>query len=406
MYVLNDEQVAYILEDIRRNGIESEELQLDLLDHMCCVIETEMLPDNDFEEFYCGILPRFFKRELREIQEETILLLTFKNYYAMKKVMIYSGTFSAFTFIIGALFKVMHWPGAGIILVSSIVIFSLFFLPILSILRVKEQKKTKDKVVITIAAIFGVIICMATLFKVMHWPGANMMWITSLGILFFLFLPVYFFSGFRNPETKTNTVISSILILTAGGLLFTLTNLRSSRWTEETSLNSDTQLRSSYEYLSAENSSVYSQLDDSLRVKFEFQKKVTNLCSEIEKLKTSFAGQVGAEKISESELIRDYGSNYSASMDVLFDENGKAKPELKAIKSDLEELVNFIKTSFDFDSISILDTRDVYKFGDSTLGKVTWEEYNFSHLTLAMTLRNLNHLLLNIRIVESGILNN
>lgn len=127
MYVLNDEQVTYILKDIRRNGIESEELQLDLLDHICCVIETEMLPDNNFEEFYRSVLPRFFKRELRELQEETILLLTFKNYYAMKKVMISSGAFSAFTFLIGALFKVMHWPGAGIILVSSIVIFVYFF---------------------------------------------------------------------------------------------------------------------------------------------------------------------------------------------------------------------------------------------------------------------------------------
>lgn len=269
----------------------------------------------------------------------------------------------------------------------------------------KEQKKTKDKVVITIATIFGVIICMATLFKVMHWPGANMMWITSLGILFFLFLPIYFFSGFRNPDTKTNTVISSILILTAGGLLFTLTNLRSSRWTEETAYNSDEQLRTSYDYLSAENSSFYSLLDDSLTVKFELQKRVNKLCDQIGKLKISFADQVGAGKISENELIRDYGNNYSASMQVLFDENGKANPELKAIKSDLNELVNFINTSFDKDSISILDTRDVYKFGDPALGKISWEEYNFSHLTLAMTLRNFNQLLLNIRIVESGILN-
>ena len=120
MYVLKDEHISFILEDIRRNGIESEELQLDLLDHICCVIETEMLPDKNFDEFYRSIIPRFYKRELKEIQEETDLLLTFKNYYAMKKVMLRSGMFSAITFTIGATLKIMHWPGASLFLQLAI----------------------------------------------------------------------------------------------------------------------------------------------------------------------------------------------------------------------------------------------------------------------------------------------
>ena len=188
MYVLKDEHISFILEDIRRNGIESEELQLDLLDHICCVIETEMLPNSNFEEFYRSIIHRFYKHELREIQEETQLLLTFKNYYAMKKVMILSGAFSAFTFIIGSLFKIMHWPGAAVMLLTGIVFFCFLFLPILSILKVKEQKQSKDKLLIGIATIFGIVICLATLFKVMHWPFANILWTSSLGILFFLFI--------------------------------------------------------------------------------------------------------------------------------------------------------------------------------------------------------------------------
>src|SRR3954470_71709 len=95
MFVLNEQQVSFILNDIRRNGIELEDLQLNLLDHICCIIENEMKPDQDFTEFYREIIPRFFKRELGEIQEETNLLLTFKNYYAMRKVMIISGAFAA-----------------------------------------------------------------------------------------------------------------------------------------------------------------------------------------------------------------------------------------------------------------------------------------------------------------------
>ena len=99
MIQLSHEQVAFILEDLKANGIHSEELQLSLLDHICCVIEEEMSPEQDFVNFYQKVVPRFFKRDLREIQEETDLLLTFKHYYAMKKVMLISGTFTAFLFV-------------------------------------------------------------------------------------------------------------------------------------------------------------------------------------------------------------------------------------------------------------------------------------------------------------------
>ena len=117
MYVLSEKQVDFILNDIRRNGIQTEELQLNLLDHICCLIENEMSPENDFDEIYRSVLSRFFKKELKEIQEETDLLLTFKNYYAMKKVMLRSGMFSAVVFTIGAIFKIMHWPGAAMMVV-------------------------------------------------------------------------------------------------------------------------------------------------------------------------------------------------------------------------------------------------------------------------------------------------
>lgn len=403
MYVLNDEQVAYILNDIRRSGIESEELQLDLLDHICCVIESEMLPNKNFEEFYRSILPRFFKRELREIQEETTLLLTFKNYYAMKKVMLNGGMFSAISFIIGAILKVMHLPGASVFILLGIASFCFLFLPLLSILRVKEQKETKDKVVIGIATVFGILISLATLFKVMHWPGANIMWIVSLGILFLLFLPIYFFGGIRNPETKTNTVISSILILTAGGLLFTLTNLRASRWTEESVYNSDDHLRNAAMYASAQNQLAYAQDTLGSDIKL-LQEKANLLCAKIEMLKVGLMNHSahGEEGLSESQLIRNYGSSLNFAHEYLFDNKGKAKKDLAQIKLDLADFNEFVETTFKQNPSALLSLEDVYKFGEKDQAKITWEENNFGNLSIATTLRNLNQLMLNIRLIEAA----
>lgn len=403
MYVLKDEQVKFILEDIRRNGIESEELQLSLLDHICCVIETEMLAESHFEEFYRSILPRFFKRELREIQEETNLLLTFKNYYAMKKIMLIGGMFSAITFIIGAILKVMHLPGASVFILLGIASFCFLFLPLLSILRVKEQKETKDKIVIGIATFFGILISLATLFKVMHWPFANIMWVVSLGILFFLFLPIYFFTGIRNAETKINTIISSILILTAGGLLFTLTNLRASRWTDESVYNSDDHLRDAAMYASVQNQVAFSKDTLSLENK-TLHEKANALCSQIETLKAGLIKHAshGEEGLTEAQLIRNYGSSLNFAHGFLFDNKGKAKTDLAQIKLDLAEFNEYVQSTFKQNPKALLDIESVYKFGEKDQEKITWEENNFGNLSIATTLRNFNQLILSIRLIENS----
>src|SRR3954468_8172335 len=109
MYAIKDDQIDYILNDIRRRGVEMEDLQLNLLDHICCMVEQNLERDGDFEDFYKRTIQKFFKHELWEIEEETLLLLTYKNYYTMKKAMIYGGTASLGIIALGTVFKIMHW---------------------------------------------------------------------------------------------------------------------------------------------------------------------------------------------------------------------------------------------------------------------------------------------------------
>lgn len=402
MFVLKDEQIRFILEDIRRNGIVTEALQQDLLDHICCVIETEMLDESNFEEFYRSILPRFFKRNLREIQEETTLLLKFKNYYAMKKILLMSGAFSAITLLIGAFLKLLFLPGAGFLFVVAIISFCFLFLPLLSILRVREQKENKNKIIIGIATIFGILICLATLFKVMHWPFANAMWTASLAILFFVFLPVYFFTGIRSSETKTNTIISSILILTAGGLLFTLTNLKASRWTDESTYTSDDRLRVAAVFVSEQNQIAYATDSISPRQK-ELQVKANSICSKIDQLKAGLIqfSSHGKKGLPESQIIRNYGTSLNFATAFLFDQDGKAKPDLMAIKKELIEFNAFVEKQFSKKPSVLLDLNDVFRFGEKDQEVISWEHNNFDHLSVAVTIRNFNQLILNIRLVEA-----
>ncbi len=225
MYCISDQQIDYILNDIRRNGVEMEDLQLNLLDHVCCIIEQNLKEGDDFELFYRSVITQFYKKELREIEEETINLLTFKNYYSMRKFMFVSGALSAAAFIIGSILKVLHLPGAAVILVLGFAILSFVFLPLLFILKIRETNTARDKLILGLGTCLGMLYCLAMLFKIMHWPGANIMWVSMLVIALTIFIPVYFFTGIRNPETKVNTIVSTVLLVGAFGIQLSLTNI-------------------------------------------------------------------------------------------------------------------------------------------------------------------------------------
>jgi hypothetical protein len=228
MYCITDQQIDYILSDIRRRGVEMEDLQLNLLDHICCIVEHDLKDGDDFENFYQRIIKQFFKRELWEIEEETITLLTFKHYYAMKKTMITSGVIAVTAFLAGSFFKIMHWPGAGPMLILGIGTLSLIFLPLMFALRAREATSGRDKLVAGLGTLVGILLCLSTMFKIMHWPGASILWLSTSAVSIFLFVPIYFFSGIRKPESKVNTIVTTIILVGATGLLFSLTSVRKS----------------------------------------------------------------------------------------------------------------------------------------------------------------------------------
>lgn len=145
MYCISDEQIDFILSDISARGIEMVSLQQDLLDHICCIIEHNLDDDGDFESFYNTTIKEFYRRDLKEIEEETINLLIHKNYYVMKKIMLVSGGISTALLTLGILFKFMHWPGALMLIFCGILILSLVFLPLSFVLRVKEKKRIRIK---------------------------------------------------------------------------------------------------------------------------------------------------------------------------------------------------------------------------------------------------------------------
>ncbi|MEO5643790.1 MAG: hypothetical protein ABIQ40_18010 [Bacteroidia bacterium] len=411
MVVLTEQQVTFILDEIKRNGIELEELQLNLLDHICCVIENEMLADQDFGEFYHAIIPRFFKRDLLEIQQETDLLLTFKHYYAMKKVMIGSGIFSAITFIAGAFLKLMYLPAGSALLVLAVSSFSLLFLPLVFLLKAKEVKVKREKITLSVAAIFAILFSLSILFKIMHWPGANILSMTALGILVFVFLPIYFFGGIRNAEARTNTITTSILILSAGGLLFMLTSIKPSRRVNFLHYTALQQLNESYKYATAQTKMLSvdsATASNKLKPDFtELHNSCDELCHKIETEKNRINEYITAgqdPKQDYEEVFYDYATDYDVPNNLLFDNLGNPSSHLIAIKNDMAHLKTLLKEKYNKRDIAILNIADADSYGNPEKEIVPWEKAKFYHVPYGLVMTNFTQLQLDVRMIEASCL--
>lgn len=225
MHKFSEDELDFILNDIKANGVVFEDLQYNLLDHICCIIEEEKPDEVDFHAFYKTVLPRFFHNELKEIQDETEKLLTFKNYYAMKRTLKLSGFISIGLLLTASILKTFHLPGAGISYVLGGVFFSIVFLPLMIVFNFKNDQTKGEKWITSIGFVLAMIATLGVLFKVMHWPYANIMMRGSTTLFIFGFIPLYFFTGNRDPERRFAKVMNTVLMTACAGMIYSLFNL-------------------------------------------------------------------------------------------------------------------------------------------------------------------------------------
>jgi hypothetical protein len=128
----------------------------------------------------------------------------------MKKLIYISGIASAIILTIGTSFKIQHWPGAGVLLFISITFFALFFIPAALLNNFKHEKKNGYlyiSIFVTLLISFA-----AALFKVQHWPGAGILVTVGLITPFVIFLPA-FIAYYNKLANKDITSLIAVLFL-------------------------------------------------------------------------------------------------------------------------------------------------------------------------------------------------
>jgi hypothetical protein len=226
MVSLTDEQVDFIRKEIESHGISLPDLQANLIDHMCTIIENEMSENDDFRSFFYSILPRFFHDNLHEIEMETIQLIHQQKFKHMKKTLGYVLAFSTFLLVTGSLFKILHLPGAAMLIVSSLPLLIIGAV-LTALISMKHQTIPKtQKTLTTLITLIVFLFAFGGIFKVQHWPFANILMLLSVALLCLAYVPMYIVQQRKTSSDTWLVGLNSFLFLLAGITLFLLFDLR------------------------------------------------------------------------------------------------------------------------------------------------------------------------------------
>lgn len=203
MIELNTKQVLQVEHLLVKKGISSNHLLTDLIDHVCCAIEKKLEYGREFDVALNEVLNDFGESGLLEIQNETTYL-TNLNLQKMRQITYIAGLVAMGLILTGSVFKVMHWPGASIMFVLGYGTLCLIFLPLFFIDKSKIEISNIGKAAQMFGFLGSATLLSAILFKVMHWPGTNMLAIGGLFTLCFVYLPMMLYKNRLDKASPEN----------------------------------------------------------------------------------------------------------------------------------------------------------------------------------------------------------
>lgn len=149
----------------------------------------------------------------------------------MKQKIYILGVISAIILSTGVIFKVEHWPAAGILITAGILILVLFFFPAALINNYKTEGNRQNRLLYIVTYITCFVVFIGMLFKIMHWPYAGIGLLIALPFPYVVFLPVFLIVTAKNKNFNIYNTIFVLLLLALNSVFSALLSLNVSKET-------------------------------------------------------------------------------------------------------------------------------------------------------------------------------
>ncbi len=318
----------------------------------------------------------------------------------MKNNIYYLGIISTVIITVGCIFKIMHWPTAGILITLGILNLCFIFFPIAFISSYKNSNKKRKW--IYIAAFLTLFIdFIGALFKVMHWPGASILLTVGILLPVILFLPVYIYHHYKEKEEslKNFLYIMFFLVYLSGMSALLAINVSAAVLKNSIVVAKMNDLSNYYNY----KYTTYDQLNAN-KID-ELKTKTRNLLNNINDLKIELlikSSEDNKPAINENNEIETWNIKtldmVDAVVQVMLGE-GKAS----VLKKEIDEYKSYIL------SITGESNKGLTKFCNEIFNtnpiiindeEVSWERSNFENLHLIFAINKLSEIENNIKLAE------
>lgn len=155
----------------------------------------------------------------------------------MKQKIYILGVITAIIISTGAILKVNHLPAAGILIIAGILILVLLFLPAALIDNYKAEGNNQNRLLYIVTWITCFVVFIGMLFKLMHWPHAGVGLLIALPFPYIVFLPVFLKVTSKNKNFNIYNTVFVLLLLALNSVFSALLSLNVSKETINDSYN-------------------------------------------------------------------------------------------------------------------------------------------------------------------------
>jgi hypothetical protein len=160
----------------------------------------------------------------------------------MKQKIYILGLVSSMLLVTGAMFKFNHWPAAGILMTTGTFLLVIMFLPAALTNHFKAYGNSQNKLLYIVTYITCFVVFTGMLFKIQHWPFAGLAMMIAIPFPFIVFLPVWLYVTSKIKNFDINNTIYILFLLALQAVFTTLLALNVTREKLEYTLQITNQL--------------------------------------------------------------------------------------------------------------------------------------------------------------------
>lgn len=311
----------------------------------------------------------------------------------MKNKIYFLGWFGCILTIAGGLSKILHLPGAAVLLTVGLTFLSFIFFPLALISNYKGTGKKRPLLYVAIfLALF--LQTMGALFKIQHWPGSGILMITGILTPVFIFLPVFLYYDSKSEGESLSNFFSVLYLLAFISVLGAFLSVRVSKNMITSSIDT-IKITDMSNYYSAKKSYCYNiLLKNSETSAFMRAEKIKEQSEKIDLLIHSIENSLknGNNKCKFNDLEDQEQPSF-----VMFQQNKGAElyQSIVSFRKLLNGSISYDETSKYVSQLLNVETNNENK----------WEENEFTRANVAFTMLRLKTLQDNVSLAEIATLN-